>query len=166
MSALEALEIAYNEMKESLDQSNNSLSDEDECERTLAPSTLVKDINEAIIDIHDLFTHFKPNRSKRRSTRRKVTERSMRESDEELQSVFGEGSIKEKRKSIKDRAFKEIKKKRGSVTDKQGEQPSCSTQESTEVPAVKQRPRPIVDQKHFKKITEVQQIFEMNCLLK
>lgn len=160
MSALEALEIAYNEMKESLDVSGEQ--NEDRFDRNLPASALVKDINEAIGEIQDLFTHSRPTRTKKKKVR-KVTE--TKESDEEQ---GGKGSarqsIKDKRKSIKDRAFKEIKKKRGSVTDKHLEQPSCSSKESAESP-VKQKVKPVVDQIHFKKITEVQKIFEMNSLL-
>lgn len=163
MSALEALEIAYNEMKEGLDQTNASLEPgEVMTERTLVPSTFVKDINECLVEMQDLFTHLKPKRVKRRSTRKKVDVAKVRESDEEFLEDTGEGSIKDKRKLIKDRAFKEIKKKKGSVTDSQREQPSCSSQESP----LKQKQRPFVDQKHFKKITEVQKIFEMNSLFK
>ncbi|XP_063708123.1 snRNA-activating protein complex subunit 1 [Culicoides brevitarsis] len=153
MSALEALEIAYNEMKENLDQP-----EEGEC--TLAPSTLVKDINEALQEMQDLFTHSRPQRAKRKRTRR-TTETSRKDSDEEVEREKGERkSIKDKRKSIKDRAFKEIKKERGSVTD--SEKPSCSSQEESPVKSTKSKT--IVDQIHFKKITEVQKIFEMNCL--
>lgn len=152
MSALEALEIAYNEMKESLDQP-------DEEEGTLAPSALVKGINEALVEIQDLFTHNRPQRSKKKRTRR-VTESSRKDSDEEERGE--KKSIKDKRKSIKDRAFKEIKKERGSVTD--SEKPSCSSQELIESP-MKQKTKTVVDQIHFKKITEVQKIFEMNYLL-
>lgn len=166
MTALEALEIAYNEMKESLDQSNDLEEDNDDViERTLPPSALVKDINDAIVDIQDLFTHSRPNRTKKKKAR-KVTETSRSEFDEEHdEKGRRKQSIKDKRKSIKDRAFKEIKKKRGSVTDRKNlEQPSCSSQETIETP-VKQKVKPIVDQIHFKKITEVQKIFEMNSLL-
>uniref|UniRef100_A0A336KTH1 CSON014832 protein n=1 Tax=Culicoides sonorensis TaxID=179676 RepID=A0A336KTH1_CULSO len=163
-SALEALEIAYNEMKEHLEQPNDLDESVEMQERTLPASTLVKDVSESMKEIQDLLTQSKTSRVKKR--KRRATESNKHEEDEDELDEKSDNrqSIKDKRKSIRDRAFKDIKKKRGSVTDKKVEQPSSSSQEINESP-VKIRSKPIVDQKHFKKITEVQKIFELNSLL-
>lgn len=151
MTALQALEIAYNEMKEHLDEPSHG----EKTVRTLPVSDAVKEVTETIEEIQEIFRHQGRTKRRRRKPSTRVIEETDISEDESLQT------IKDKRKSIKDKALKVQKKPQSMIGN---EQPSSSKESIGSPSPVKIKSKPQIDPKHFKKISEVQKIFEMNTL--
>lgn len=146
LNALEALEIAYNEMKEQLVAGHQNAAD------TGLPATaLVTEIRESLDEIQEIMHRNESIKKRRRQRKNTIKIAEEPGTDDDIKSQ----TIKDKRKAIKSRAVKVLKKKK---TDAGEQMHNDAKTGST--------PRKnIVDQKHFKKITLVQEIFEHNSTL-
>lgn len=145
LNALQALEIAYNEMKEQLATGNESMD-------TGLPSTnLVAEVNESITQIQEMMQRNRALRKRRRRKSVRVENADDRSDDD------GGKTIKDKRVSIKARALK-VKKKQSMHDDDEKGKTNKTKLDAKKTESIK-------DPKHFRKITTVQQIFEHNMML-
>lgn len=148
LNAIEAIEIAYNEMKEHLGAGN-------QCADSGLPTTaVVPDLRESLNEIEEILNRNEHSRKKRKC--KKNNEKSYEEAPSEDET--NQQTIENKRKAIKSKATKIVRKKKADAAASGSKNSSPS---SSNTPTRKN----IVDQKHFKKITLVQEIFEHNFTL-
>lgn len=141
LNALQALEIAYNEMKEHLTAQNELV------DSGLPPSTLVANVKDTISQIQEVvqISRATPRKRKRRKSTRTETHEDKSEDEPGK-------SIRDKRVSIKAKALKVEKRKR---KDSAGSDDLRKKKNVTFAKKVDY----LRDPKHFRKITTVQQIF-------
>lgn len=102
LNALEALEIAYNEMKEQLVAGNQN------ADTGLPATALVTQVRESLDDIQEIMQRNESIRKRKRQKKHSFKQTEDLVSDEEIKSQ----TIKDKRKAIKSKAIKVVKKKK------------------------------------------------------